>query len=313
MGYRVILRKDSRTLQITGKHPVTGERIRQSPKSDSLALAREEATNLEAEHLRESWYGGPRRGTKLFAEAVEIYITDSDPSASDLKRLQRITAIIGPRPLSAIDQNTIDELRGKILRPGVSPATVKRGVITPIRAVLTKAAKRGWCDRPAFDIPREMKGRVRFLLPGEAWRLTTAASPHIRVLVTFLLGTGARMSEALDLDWREVDLTGAQAIFLDTKGGAPRIADLSPALVAVLGNLPHREGRVFLNNLGLPYSDRRREGGGQERVGRDIAARPPRQSDAARSAAHLGDLALRDTQGSDAAARRGRLVERDAG
>ena len=56
----------------------------------------------------------------------------------------------------------------------------------------------------------------------------------------------------------------------NTKAGKPRLVDLSPALVATLANLPHRDGKVFRSHLLDPetgerkgYADRRREGGGQ--------------------------------------------------
>jgi integrase len=284
--YTVVIRPDTGTLQITGRHILTGERLRISPTSDSLKSAREEAALLETRHLEEKIHG-PRRGVKSFGEAVALYVTtpaakkarhtaDGLPATGDQRRLARIVAAgenkkagrlkVGDRPLAMIDQNTIDELCRLLLPPGASAATRKRGVITPLRAVMQKAHARGWCDLPAFEIPAEPKGRVRFLLPSEAWRLALAAAPHMRVLSLFLLGTGARMAEALELDWREVDLAGGQAILLVTKGGAARKLDLAPALVALLANLPHRDGAVFRTHRGQPYAGRNREGGGQTKT-----------------------------------------------
>jgi hypothetical protein len=40
------------------------------------------------------------------------------------------------------------------------------------------------------------------------------------------------MAEALELEWRDVDLTGARAIFWRTKTGARRVAALLPAAIA---------------------------------------------------------------------------------
>ena len=47
-------------------------------------------------------------------------------------------------------------------------------------------------------------------------RLIAAAAPHVKPLLLFLIGTGARMSEALELEWNAVDLVGARAIFWRT-------------------------------------------------------------------------------------------------
>jgi len=98
-----------------------------------------------------------------------------------------------------------------MMRPGHNPATVTREIINPLRAVMRLAAKRKWCDAPDFEVPREIEGRTLYLMPDEAERLIAAASPHLRPLLIFLIGTGARMGEAMALNWdeRSIDLTGA--------------------------------------------------------------------------------------------------------
>jgi integrase len=99
--------------------------------------------------------------------------------------------------------------------------------------------------------------------------LIAVAAPHLRPLAAFLIGTGARMAEAVYLDWRDVDLTGARAIFWadQTKAGKRRNAALPPRVVAALGNLPHRENAVFISDKGRPYADRRGSYGGQIKKG----------------------------------------------
>jgi integrase len=94
----------------------------------------------------------------------------------------------------------------------------------------------------------------------------------LKPLLIFLLGTGARMSEAIDLDWRDVDLQGARATFWLTKSGKRRDAHLPPAVIASLANLPHRDGRVFrwetktrrdgTARRSAEYADRERQYGG---------------------------------------------------
>ena len=262
MALRIIRRKDTGSLTITGT--VAGQRIRLRAQSDSLPLAREEAAALEAQILRTAWHG-ERRDARSFAEAVISYIDTTPRAAGDRRRLNRILTALGDVPLSAVDQSAVDHVRRSILSPTASPSTVRRGVITPIRAVLMHAQRREWCDVPRFEIPRETEGRTRYLLPGEAERLLTASSPHIRVLLTLLVGTGMRMAEALELEWRDVDLAGGRTILWPdrTKSGRRRIVALPPRIVACLANLPDRTGPVIRRADGEPYADRRREGGGQ--------------------------------------------------
>ena len=102
--------------------------------------------------------------------------------------------------------------------------------------------------------------------------MVEASAPHLKRLLIFLFGTGARLGEALTLDWREVDLVGARVIFLPekTKTKQRRIAKLPPAVVAALASQPLRVGTVFRweTNPGNAPAGRRirtyaeREGGG---------------------------------------------------
>ncbi|HET7019202.1 MAG TPA: site-specific integrase [Xanthobacteraceae bacterium] len=89
-----------------------------------------------------------------------------------------------------------------------------------------------------------------------------ACSPHLRPLVLLLLGTGARLSEALSLEWRDLDLANAHVVFLNTKNGEPRGVPLHARVVNELRQLRHRQGRVFRTNAGLPYAEKE-SGGGQ--------------------------------------------------
>jgi integrase len=183
--------------------------------------------------------------------------------------------VLGDASLAAVNQEAVDRVRRTLLGPNASPATVRRGIITPIRAVLRHAHRRGWCDPPSFEIPRQPEGRTVYLLPNEAERLIDAATPHLKPLLAFLLCTGARLSEALELDWREVDLNGCRAtLWMKGRPRRRRVALLNPRAIHELGALAHREGAVFrwetrraMQNQEpkrvSAYADRRREGGGQ--------------------------------------------------
>ena len=148
-----------------------------------------------------------------------------------------------------------------------SPATKRRIVYGPLTTILNHGAARGWCPPPKLQQPAVPKGKTRWLAPAEALRLLDAAAPHLRPLLHFILCTGARMSEALDLDWADVDLPAARAVFRDTKNGKDRAAALPEAAVLLLANLPGRGGRVFRRDDGEPYADTERQYGGQIKTG----------------------------------------------
>jgi len=253
MPLKVTRRASTGALTISGT--VAGTRVRRRAQSDDPKLAAEEAAALETELLRTAW-PGERRGSRTFAEAVTSYLEATPRTESTKARVRRLLLALGTVTLGEIDQGTVGRLKKTVLRRGASPATVSRGIIVPLRAILRHAHRRGWCDPPAFETPRRPEGRTRYLLPAEADRLISAAAPHVRPLLLLLLSTGARMSEAIELDWRDIDLQGNRAIFWRTKTGKRRVAQLPLRVVATLAALPHQEGPVFRWGTGRSYADR---------------------------------------------------------
>jgi integrase len=226
---------------------VRGRRVEESTGTSDRRLAEEIRANRESEIHREHVYG--RSATKTFAHAAAGYLEAGKSTRFLLPIIDALTTT----PLAKVDLACIERV-GSQLYPGASPSTLNRQVFTPISAVLHHAAKRGMCALPVIERPREPKGRIRWLTLEEANRLIDACSEHLRPLVIFLLYTGARVGEALWLDWHEVDLVRRQVVFLDTKNGDNRGVPLAPRVVAPLANLPHREGEVFRRPDGLPYT-----------------------------------------------------------
>lgn len=246
---------------------VRGISVDESTGTGDRKAAEEVRAVREAELLKRSVHGDS--AVRTFAEAALSYME----AGGEAVHMAPILTVIGRKPLAAIGQAEIDALARK-LKPAGGPATFNRHVYTPVSAVLHHAARKRWCDKPVISRPKEPMGRVRWISHEEADRLIDAAAPHIQPLVIFLLSTGARLSEALYLDWREVDLSACHVEFLDTKNGEARGVPLHPRAVAALANLPHRTGAVFRRSLpyttasgvkrplGGPY-EVREDGGGQ--------------------------------------------------
>jgi integrase len=207
------------------------------------------------EIIQRSVFGA--EATATFVAAAVSYLE----AGGERTYLKPIIARIGSVALAKVDQ-ALTEKTARALYPDASPATLNRQAFTPIAAVLNHAAKRGLCARKTIERPPQPKGRVRWITFEEAERLLDACSAHLRPLVMFLLGTGARMSEALYLDWREIDLANAHVTFLDTKNGEHRGVPLHPRLVAALRVLRSKQGRVFRTASGLAYAEKE-SGGGQ--------------------------------------------------
>jgi integrase len=266
MPLKVVRRKNRRNaLTISGTLRLGSGRtvrIERRASTDDPCLAAEEARVLEAQMLRTDWHG-ERKGTRSFAGAVLAYFEAEQRTDGTKARYNRVLRAIGDRPLSDIDQDTVTELRKKLMRPNCSPSTVTREIINPLRAIMRLAAERKWCDPVKFTVPKESDGRTLYLKPDETERLIAAASDHLKPLLIFLICTGARVSEALELEWRDVDLVGARAILWRTKARRRRNLVLPPRCVDALAGLPHCEGVVFRAPSGEPYADHYRRSGGQ--------------------------------------------------
>lgn len=254
MPLRIVRRHGSPFWYIRGT--VRGIAVDESTGVADRKAAEYLRTKREWEITQGSVYG--RRATATFLEAAVSYME----AGRERRFLKPILKEIGGVRLSEIDQTLIEKTARK-LYPGCAPATLNRQVFAPISAVLKHAHTRKLCDHLKIERMEEPPGRVRWLTPEDADRLIACCSPHLRPLVIFLLYTGARLSEALYLDWQAVDLNRAHVYFAKTKNGEARGVPLHPRVVAALANLPKRNSSaVFRRPDGMPY-EFKTDGGGQ--------------------------------------------------
>lgn len=149
--------------------------------------------------------------------------------------------------VAKIDQAALD-LAAETLHPGdpaAMAATRNRQVYTPVSAILKHAG-----IETEFRRPKGARGKLRlhWLQPEEAFKLLAAAEAQqarFGALCTFLLYTGCRLSEALRLTWKDVDLPASFAYVRDTKNGDPRPVFLPPVVVASISNLEKVRPSVF--------------------------------------------------------------------
>jgi len=244
MSLRLVRRRKSPHWIIRGT--VRRIRVEESSGTSDKRVAEEIRAKREAEILADSVYG--RRATVTFAQAALSYLE----AGGNKRFLEPVIKHFGTAPLAKIDQDAID-LGARKLYPLVSPSTRDRQFYTPTSAVLKHAAKRGWCLPLILERPDVSEPLIKWLTPDDANRLIDACSDHLRPLVIFMIYTGARIGEALWLDWRDVDLRRRHVVFPKTKNGDARGVPLHDRVVVALANLPHRAGEVFRRPDGLPY------------------------------------------------------------
>lgn len=271
MPLKLVQRHGSPYWYIRGS--VRGIRVDESTGLSDRRQAEEVRIKREGEVLTQSIHGDP--AVRTFAEAALSYMA----SGGERLHVDPLLEHFGPRVLLASVGQAEIEAAARKLYPHASPATQNRKVYTPMSAILHHAARLKWCAKPVIARPKgHDKERVRWITPEEAERLIASAAPHLKPLVVFLLSTGARLSEALYLEWSDVDLGRAHVAFRPTdargiKTDEARGVPLPARAVAELANLPwDREGFVFRKPAGkirktgriwLPYESREGEGGGQ--------------------------------------------------
>lgn len=224
---------------------VAGKRLRGSTKTAQKGEAQRIANALESRWLE----GGRDPGAILtFAQASGVY----------REHRERV-----PRYLEMVEDYWKDTLvrditKGALKRaaltlmPRASGATRNRAVIVPTSAVINYCADLDMC--PPFKAARFPE--VRTEKEPATWEWIQAfmkhASPHLGALACFMFLTGARIGEAVQVLWSDVDLTAAKVrIVMGKLGGEERTAHMPPELVAALANIPsNREptAQVF------PYS-----------------------------------------------------------
>lgn len=147
-------------------------------------------------------------------------------------------------PLSRITQVAIDECAAA-LYPDAPPTTRNRQIHTPISAVLKHAGverdvkrPKGWRGQPRLHWLSD--DRMMDLIDG-SYRVSNVFG----AFMTFLFYCGPRLSEALRLEWADVEIERSYAFLRRTKNGEPQAAHLPPVVVSALQRLPRRGDRVF--------------------------------------------------------------------
>jgi integrase len=184
----------------------------------------------------------PRQNERTFVSAAADYMQ----ATGNTKHIAALIEHFGFTPLDEIDQRAIDQA-ALTLKPNVSPATRNRSIYTPVAAVLHHAG-----SKVAVRRPKGAKGKVRTdsMTIEDATGIIAAAKqfdPEFATLLSFLLYTGCRLGECVDMIWEHVDLERRTAYIPDSKNGDPRAMLLRPEVIEGLAALrPEKAvGRVF--------------------------------------------------------------------
>ena len=221
---------------------VAGRRLRGS--TGVSRQNKETAQHVIAELEARAWQGRLNPGSTLtFAQAALLYRAAGKP----VRFLDRVEDYWRDTPVKEITGGRIRAACAEIY-PGRSRATWNRAAIVPTQAIINYAAEQELCPKvfvKRWPVPKTTREATTW---GWVTEFASASSPRLAGLAFFMFLTGARISEACALRWRDLDLSASSALIRQTKTATERRAHLPPALVVALANISgdrHPEAKVF--------------------------------------------------------------------
>lgn len=231
---------------------VAGRRLRGSTGTkDKVRAAR-----IAAERETEEWKcrtDGPE-AVLTFAKAAILYRAagKSDRYLSKIEDHWKDT-LVRDIKAGAIRQSAIE------LYPTAGAATRNRQAIVPTQAVINHCAELELCSQ---IFVKRFKVEKKIVKPHTLDWINAfvehADNAHIAALAVFMFATGARISEALRVEWSDIDLKDQRVIIGKTKIKEGRMAHLPLRLVVMLANLP-RDLKPFFykqRSSGIPAWNR---------------------------------------------------------
>jgi len=183
-----------------------------------------------------------------FGEWADDYLERMRPRKKhirdDIRYLSEAKERWGRRPLDGINTDDIETLFHD-KEKSVSKVTANR-LLASVRACLQDAWRKDKIPQnPAMKVRPlpENPPRKRVLHDDELARVLKAIdalkSEHSRAGIMLLVQTGARLSEVLHAQWKDMDLEGRIWNIPSPKAGTPQVVPLSNETVAMLNHLSH--------------------------------------------------------------------------
>jgi integrase len=245
------------TWRIRGEY--LGVRVGRATGTDDKAVAKKILADIK-DDIERGRFASSKDTT--FQSAALSYLR----RGGDKTFIKPLVKHFGTKVLKLMTQEDIDEAAVK-LYPNNSPASHNRQVYTPVSAVMKAAGfpfvRTAEGGQIKMQRPKGAQGtpRLRWLRPPEAFaifqaarnraeREGTDAADRFAVLLIFLCYTGARISEALRVEFKDLELDRAFCYCGVTKNGQPRAVHLPQQVVDELATLeppkdPRNSSQVF--------------------------------------------------------------------
>lgn len=216
------------------------QRLRGSCKTADKDIAARQVAEIEKRYW-DGHFDGPA-AILTFRKAAELY----RKAGKSTRFLDKAEAYFKDTFVKDIASGTIKQMAIE-LYPRCGGAARNRQGIVPVQAVINHAAEMKLCSPIRV---RRFKVETKEKTPATLeWikAFQREASPAIGALALFMFLTGARVSEAMALEWEDVDLNAGTALIRESKVSKERTAHLPRPLVIALSKVPKIKDRpVFV-------------------------------------------------------------------
>ncbi|MDY6468674.1 site-specific integrase [Acinetobacter faecalis] len=207
--------------------------------------------------------------------AKEVYLPNARATKKsyrdDESRLEKhILPYIGGKKFDELNVAMVTELLHEAKAIGLKPATVNR-IRALLSVIINLAIDHELLESNLMKRVKKLQENnqiERYLSESEIQRLWPIldipedygiANKTIAAVIKFLLLTGVRKREALDMQWSDVDLGKASWHLKYNKSGKARYVTLSEDAVAILRAMPKTSAFIFANpETQKPYNDIRK-------------------------------------------------------
>lgn len=203
---------------------VNGQRIRQSTGTSNKKQA--EAIHDKIKHDAKQ----VKDAGKTLNDALKLWLLARTRSDREKSAIRVFLKSYPNRSLSRIDGHDMLDATAHY-----NPSTYNR-TANVIRASISLAHARGWCNNIKIYRRKTDPTRLRFLTKDEWHRLEKELPEHVRNMASFSLCTGLRQANVLGLLWTSVDLD-SRALWVDsvdTKSKKSLSVPLSDSAVKII-------------------------------------------------------------------------------
>jgi integrase len=150
-------------------------------------------------------------------------------------------------PVARITTDMSREFVRKRTAEGAGPAMVNRSLQCLRRMLNIACEDRKIAFVPKIRLLKEPPARKGFLPREKFDKLIAALPAHLRPLITFLYWCGARLGEAQQIQWSQVDLNAALIRLEEeqTKNEEPRVLPIPDVVLNMLVDVEPKTGPVF--------------------------------------------------------------------